>query len=275
VSLRSVVLACAGLAVLSLPASGQKDPAAGRKAAPPRMALIPAGHFWMGSPEGVGSADERPRHQVYLSAYYLDRHHVTAEEYAACVRSGGCPAPGTGSRCNHGVVARAKDPANCVSWEQARDYCAAQGKRLPTEAEWEKAARGGASTKWSFGDNAAELGAYAWFSGNSGGSTRPVGLKRPNQYGLYDMAGNVWDWVWDGYDAHYYKKSPEQDPAGAPATPVRVLRGGSRANSALSSRAAIRYWAEAQHASDSVGFRCARPAEGRADARASAAQGAL
>ncbi|MBI5241107.1 MAG: SUMF1/EgtB/PvdO family nonheme iron enzyme [Elusimicrobia bacterium] len=253
---RGCALAAAALAVLSLPGG-----AAGRKAPPPRMTLIPAGQFWMGSPEGVGPADEHPRHQVFLRAYYLDRHHVTAEEYAACVSRGACPAPRAGGLCNHGVAARAKDPANCVTWEAARDYCAAQGKRLPTEAEWEKAARGGASTKWSYGENAAALGDYAWFSGNAGGSTRPVGLKRPNQYGLYDMGGNAWQWVWDGYDAHYYQKSPDQDPAGPAAAANRVLRGGSRANAALSSRAAIRYWAEAGAASDTIGFRCAVPAD--------------
>lgn len=253
------VLISAGLAALA-PAA-----AAGRKAPPPRMELIPAGHFWMGSPEGVGAADERPKHQVYLGAFFLDKYQVTEEEYSACVRRGECSAPRSGGRCNHGKATRLKDPANCVTWEQARAYCAAQGKRLPTEAQWEKAARGGSSAKWSFGDKAADLDAFAWYSGNSGGSTHPVGLKKPNQFGLHDMSGNVWEWVWDGYDAHFYGKSPGEDPRGPDSTPNRVLRGGSRANAALSSRAAIRYWAEAGSALDTVGFRCARPAQGEGE----------
>jgi len=107
------------------------------------------------------------------------------------------------------------------------------------------------------------LDSYAWYGANSGGSTHPVGLKGPNQYGLFDMAGNVWQWVCDGYDAHYYRKSPDSDPSGPPSSHNRVLRGGSRGNAALSSRAAIRYWAETELASENAGFRCAASAAGR------------
>ena len=142
-----MVLILAGLALLALPAWSQKPAVPRQKAAPARTALIPAGHFWMGSPDGTGPADEHPRHQVYLSAFYMDKYHVTAQDYAACVRTGSCTAPGSGPLCNYGVAARAKDPVNCVTWDQAQAYCASVGKRLPTEAEWEKAARGGAATK--------------------------------------------------------------------------------------------------------------------------------
>jgi formylglycine-generating enzyme required for sulfatase activity len=245
------------------PAWSQQAGGPRRKAAAPRIALIPAGAFWMGSPDGVGPADEHPRHKVYVSAFQMDRFDVTAEEFAACVKAGECAAPGTGELCNYGVAARSKDPINCVTWDQAESYCEWLGKRLPTEAEWEKAARGGADTKWSFGEDSPVLGAYAWYAANSGGSTHPVGMKNPNQYGLYDMAGNVWQWVSDRYVPQYYQNSPEKDPQGPPAAHDRVLRGGSRSNYANSSRAAIRYWADPEQRVDNTGFRCAAPATGR------------
>jgi formylglycine-generating enzyme required for sulfatase activity len=195
-----------------------------------------------------------------MSAFFMDKFDVTAEEYTACVKKGECSAPGTGESCNYGVTARQKDPINCVSWEQAATYCESIGKRLPTEAEWEKAARGGADTKWGFGDNEERLDAYAWFGGDSGGSTHPVGMKNPNQYGLYDMAGNVWQWMADWYDAHYYQTSPEQNPQGPHSGRYRSLRGGSWKNHANSSRAALRYWVDPDQSADNIGLRCVVPA---------------
>ena len=245
------------LAALAAPAWSQKATAPRQNAPPARMARIPAGEFWMGSPEGVGSSDEHPRHKVYLDAFHIDKYDVTAEEYAACVKAGKCSAPGTDEVCNYGVEARQKDPINCVTWDQAEAYCESVGKRLPTEAEWEKAARGRTDTKWSFGDGEKRLGDHAWYGANSDGSTHPVGMRNPNQYGLYDMAGNVWQWVADWHDAHYYQKNPKRAPQGPSSGRYRVLRGGSWKNSANSSRAAIRYWADPGLRFDNTGFRCA------------------
>ena len=107
----------------------------------PGMALIPAGKFWMGSPAGEGADDERPRHEVYLDAFYIDKHEVTTEAYGKCVSAGKCAKPGTGTYCNRGKSDRGNHPVNCVDWSQAEAYCGWAEKRLPTEAEWEKAAR--------------------------------------------------------------------------------------------------------------------------------------
>ncbi|MBI5242411.1 MAG: SUMF1/EgtB/PvdO family nonheme iron enzyme [Elusimicrobia bacterium] len=227
------------------------------------MALVQAGEFQMGSPQGLGSMDEHPRHKVRLEAFYMDRYPVTSEEYEKCVKAGACPTPGTGQLCNYGVEARGKDPINCATWDEAQAYCLWAGKRLPTEAEWEKAARGGTDTKWSFGDEARRLADYAWYSANSGGLTHRVGMRNPNQFGLYDMAGNVWHWMVDWYDSHYYESSPDHDPQGPPPSRCRVLRGGSWNNQANSSRAASRFWADSESRTDNIGFRCVASASGR------------
>lgn len=260
-------------------------------------AFVPACDFWMGSPDGEGNPDERPRHKVYAAAFYIDRHEVTVGRYRKCVKAGGCTAPMTGIGCNwDNPERRDTHPVNCVDWHQADSYCKWAGKRLPTEAEWEKASRGGAGTKYSFGDDESALGDYAWYSKNSGkkshllrfiagrylhfksyvnsygGLTRPVGGKEPNQFGLYDMYGNVWEWVSDWYDENYYKSSPEKNPQG-PAIGTqhsltwpgwrgrkKAIRGGSwhHNRSDSSSRWGFRpsMWY------DIIGFRCAIDAPG-------------
>ena len=247
------------LAAFAAPVWSQKTPAPRKNTAAARMALIPAGSFRMGSPDDVGYSDEHPRRKIYIDAYSIDKYDVTAEEYVACVRAGACPAPGTGGACNYGVAARQKHPVNCVAWDAAEAYCAWTGKRLPTEAEWEKAARGGAETKWSFGDDEPTLADYAWYGANSEGGTHPVGMRKSNQYGLYDMAGNVWQWVGDWYEVAYYRSGPARDPQGPPPRQYRVLRGGSWRNQANSSRAAIRYWLDPNLGFNNTGFRCAGP----------------
>jgi formylglycine-generating enzyme required for sulfatase activity len=117
-----------------------------------------------------------------------------------------------------------------VSWEEAQAFCAWAGGRLPTEAEWEFACRAGSQQKFCCGDDVASLPDFAWFADNSGGQTQPVGQKKPNAWGLFDMHGNVWEWCQDWFGRDYYKRSPKTDPAGPAGGETRVLRGASCRN---------------------------------------------
>jgi formylglycine-generating enzyme required for sulfatase activity len=134
-----------------------------------------------------------------------------------------------------------------------------EGYRLPTEAEWEYACRAGSTTRYSFGDDAASLGAYAWYGRNSN-TIHPAGQKRPNAWGLYDMHGNIWEWCWDGYEADYYKKSPSPvaDPFCSSQAAGRVFRGGSRSDDPSLCRSALRDRHAPGNRDDYLGFRVAR-----------------
>ena len=121
------------------------------------MVFVPAGEFTMGSPDGQGDNDEHPQHTVYLNAFYIDKTEVTAAQYQRCVEAGACSAPDTGGYCTYGAAGKSDHPVNCVDWNQAVAFCRWAGKRLPTEAEWEKAARGTDGRVYPWGDQAPEL----------------------------------------------------------------------------------------------------------------------
>ncbi|MBI5245034.1 MAG: SUMF1/EgtB/PvdO family nonheme iron enzyme [Elusimicrobia bacterium] len=219
------------------------------------MALVPAGEFWMGSPEGEGYSSERPRHKVYLDEYRIDTTEVTTAQYREFAKATGrqlrqqpCP-----------------DSANCpvlyVNWDEAQAYCRSLGKRLPTEAEWEKAARGGSEGRYFFGDKESLLGEYAWFWDNSGRKVHHVGLKKPNPYGLYDVYGNAQEWTADRYDATYYGRSPRKNPKGPFEGGDRVVRGGSAFVSAELCRSAQRMKGPQLNRYSGRGFRCAASTE--------------
>jgi len=242
----AVVVILAGLAGACLAGTAAPD----KK----NMSLIPAGEFLMGSPDGRGASDEHPRHKVSLAAFYIDKREVTAAEYAIFGKTG-----------THGMRyqpswSEADSPVVYVTWEEAAAFCAWAGKRLPTEAEWEKAALGGTGTEYGFKDDKGTLGDYAWYKDNSGGRAHPAGLKKPNAYALYDMHGNVWEWVSDWYDAGYYKRSPENDPRGPARGSFRVLKGGAWYGKDL--RAAVRRATMQNNMDDIYGFRCAADAAG-------------
>jgi len=200
-------------------------------------------------------------HDVCISAFEMDVHTVTNAQYLACVAAGSCTAPvraDSASRSTYyGDLGYGDFPVIWVNWSQATDYCAWAGKRLPTEAEWESAARGGlAGKRYPWGDAIRGTDANYRDSGDPwDNDTSPAGSYAPNGYGLYDMAGNVWAWVNDWYQWDYYNESPRNDPRGPSSGTYRVLRGGAWM-AAL--RVAGRHSYHPLHVSAGVGFRCAR-----------------
>jgi len=233
---------------------------------------IPAGSFLMGciSSDVNCNADEKPQHGVTLDAYFMDTTEVTVASYKACVDAGKCTAPATTALCNWGVAGRDEHPVNCVNWDQASGFCAANGDVLPTEAQWERAARGGADGNLYPWGNVAPDCSHAVFDDGSattgqgcdGSSTMAVGSKAAgrNGYGLYDIAGNVFEWTADWYDSAWFGSGPTSNPTGPVGGAVRVVRGGhfGAANAG--------YMHPSYRGSDypgtshlSRGFRCARP----------------
>jgi formylglycine-generating enzyme required for sulfatase activity len=200
------------------------------------LKLIPAGTFLMGSANG--DSDEQPVHEVTISRpYYLGVTEVTNGQWQAVM--GDVP-----SKWKNADL-----PVESVIWDDAVAFCKALSAlpaerqagrvyRLPTEAEWEYACRAGTSTKYSFGDDESLLGDFAWYSGNSGRQTHPVGQRRPNAWGLYDMHGNVWEWCSDWYGD--YTAGAVRDPVGPASGSYRVLRGGSWYSAAWYCRSADR-----------------------------------
>jgi formylglycine-generating enzyme required for sulfatase activity len=218
--------------------------------------LIPAGTFIMGSPDSDPDAHDRekPPHQVTLSQdFYLGKYPVTQAQWEAVM--------GTNpSRFFKG----ADRPVGQVSWDDVQAFMQKLNERegvdhyrLPTEAEWEYACRAGSGTRYHFGDDAARLSDYAWYRANSEGQTHPVGQKQPNAWGLYDMHGNVWEWVQDWYGA--YTANPVTNPIGPTSGADHVIRGGCWSHPARHARSAFRSrplpaLPGGRH--DDFGFRC-------------------
>lgn len=190
---------------------------------PMEFVLIPAGSFTMGDPSfEAGKGAGMPQHKVTISKpFYMGKYEVTQAQWQEVM--GDNPAHFNGPN----------NPVENVSWEDAQEFIrllnAKEGHnryRLPTEAEWEYAARAGTSSTYSFGDNINEFAEHGWFNGNAGGKTHPVGEKRPNPWGLYDMHGNVFEWVQDWNGENYYSDKSVTDPKGPATGSHRVIRGG-------------------------------------------------
>jgi len=223
-----------------------------------QMALIPSGNFWMGcnqSPDTKCQTDEMPYHEVMLSAYYIDRTEVTQGEYKKCVDDGSCPVP----ECSWSPENSSDRPVVCVNWTQAQGFCEWVGKRLPTEAEWEKAARGTDGRKYPWGNEAAtcDLAVIA----DCSGSVMDVCSKSPfgdSPYGICDMAGNVWEWVFDWYDSGYYAKCPSSNPIGADFGSCRGVRSGGFVYPEAGLQTFARACSDPSYSNSVIGFRCAR-----------------
>lgn len=235
--------------VLARMAGSADTPPAETKAG--EMVLVPAGEFIMGNDRG--EADEKPEHKVYLDAFYIDKYETTVDQYGKCAQAGKCTKPNEGGGCNWGKSDRGKHPINCVDWNQVKTYCEWAGKRLPTEAEWEKAARGTDGRVYPWGNE--------WDAGkcvNNTNSTKPVGSipAGASPYGCLDMVGNVWEWCADWYDAGYYKTAPVRNPPGPASGTTRVLRGGAWVLLPTYFRAARRHCDSPAVRDSYGGFRC-------------------
>ena len=220
---------------------------------------IPPGTFMMGCSPGDTECfkAEKPAHQVTLSkGFWMGQTEVTVGAYKRFTRAAGRQMP-TAPDFNTGWADDAM-PIVMVTWEDARDYCRWAGGRLPTEGEWEYAARGG-STESRYGN----LDEIAWYLNNSGGHAHQVAQKRANGFGLFDVLGNVWEWVNDWYDENYYQNSSSQDPPGPANGQLRVLRGGSWVNFPVYVRVSFRSRNFPLNRSFNIGFRCVRDAERR------------
>lgn len=222
--------------------------------------LIPAGEFTMGSESG--NSDEQPVHTVYLEAYSIDVYEVTNSIYASCVNGGICSAPHDPvyfydpTYNNHPVVN--------VDWSQAQQFCTWRGGNLPTEAQWEKAARGGlegALYPWGDEPPACQKGVPNGAQFGKCGATVEIGNFSPNGYGLFDAAGNVWEWVLDWYSETFYEISPKLNPSGPDSGQTRVLRGGSWYFLEYDLRVANRLRRDPGMGYNLAGFRCAYPAQ--------------
>lgn len=279
----------------------------------PEMVVIPAGHFTMGSSAAEKSwaashggaaeavADEAPQHEVSVPSFALGKYDVTRDEYAAFVRETDYPA---GDGCgvdsfkwekrpeltwqHPGFEQTGRDPVVCVTWHDARAYVAwlnrktnrkgrASGDgpyRLPSEAEWEYAGRAGTTTPFWWGESDDAAPAHAWFKQNSAGHTHPAGSKPPNGFGLYDMAGNVWQWTQDCYDNSYAGALPDGRANETPSSDVhandsqgrclRVDRGSSYLYPAWLLRSATRERNPADFRDVIMGFRVAKTVPRRA-----------
>jgi len=231
----------------------EDSPVAPVSPAPTGMILVTGGTFSMGSTSGL--SDEQPVHAVTVSSFYLDAKEVTVAQYRAF-----CTAPGSTysmpSAPSWGWIDN--NPIVNVSWNDATEYAIWAGKRLPTEAEWEYAARGGTLSHGYSYSGSNTIDDVAWYGSNSGSRTRGVGAKTPNELGLYDMSGNAIEWCSDWYDGRYYSVSPSINPKGPLTSTTRVLRGGSWLNLGLNCRVAVRVWVTPTYVYDNYGFRCAK-----------------
>ena len=253
----AIVILLVGLVALALPGSGlaQQQAITGKDGAP--MVLVPAGEFTMGSSQNT---DEQPVHRVSLDAYYIDKYEVSVGQYAKLLAATSLEEPPDWHIMNQ--PPHQKRPVVMMDWLDATTYCRWAGKRLPTEAEWEKAARGTDGRIYPWGNDPpdrlrANYGKKNW---NNHATLVPVGILEDGKspYGIYDMAGNVWEWVSDWYDKYYYGNSPSRNPTGPSSGEFKVLRGGSWNRAPGPLRSTHRFDISPTDRFNYFGFRCAK-----------------
>jgi sulfatase modifying factor 1 len=225
----------------------------------PEMVFVKGGIFTMGCTNEQGSdcgGNEKPAHRVQVSDFYIGKFEVTQDQWVAVMKDN----PSSFKNCG-------KCPVESVSWDDVQYFIkrlnqvTGRNYRLPTEAEWEYAARGGAKSLGDKFSGGPSLNYVGWYKDNSSSKTQPVGGKEPNELGIYDMSGNVWEWCQDWYDQNYYVGRPSLDvnPQGAATGTYRVSRGGSWYFLAAFCRVADRYWYAPDYRSFYRGFRLALP----------------
>jgi formylglycine-generating enzyme required for sulfatase activity len=240
----------------------------------PGMVFIPAGEFTMGS--YLGGDDEKPERKVFLDAFCIDQYEVSNAQYKECVDAGACNPPARTSSSTrlsyYDNLEYDNYPVIWVTWNDAQTYCKWRGKRLPTEAEWEKAARGTDGRLWPWGNsdpdgtklNLCDVNCiYDWKEpqiDDGYQDTAPVGSFEAGKspYGVYNMGGNVREWVADWFLPDYYSNAPDRNPPGPSSGEGRVLRGGSWRSDISVSRPTYRLWYSPGVQDEYIGFRCVR-----------------
>lgn len=237
-------------------------PQGGRKG----MVFVPGGEFLRGRSHALPDdglkwwpellQDDRPVRKIFVDPFYMDEREVTIAEYAAFVGASRRKPPYNWAK-GEAPKDKANHPVAGVSWFDADAYCRSMGKRLPTEAEWERAARGiaeGATYPWGDRDPTKKDARFDTVEGPG-----PVGQFKPNHFGLYDMAGSVWEWCADWYERNYYAAAPEKNPKGPEKGQYKVIRGGSWSDVSKFLTVAHRSWARPGEESPNIGFRCVTP----------------